>query len=240
MSFKDYSPQSISDIVFASEQSKQLIEQLVSGVMPFPKGGGGITGILLYGPPGTGKSALAKLLPNEMERYLSCYSAGYDTKYVQVSAGANGVAMLGPLENWLLPMPFQASQKYIILDEVDNLKPDAMNLLKSVMNSVNAVFILTTNNFHKIEIGVKSRCHCIPFFPAAPEKWLAFAHRILRDAGIDNVTDQELLPVITNGNGSARAIEYAVIKLAIQYRQTIENKLAKGNAQCNEQTNHLS
>ena len=240
MNFQDYSPQSISDIVFASEQSEQLIDQLVTGVMPFPKGRGGITGILLYGPPGTGKSALAKLLPDEMERHRSGYPADFDTKYVQVSAGANGVAMLGPLENWLLPMPLQASQKYIILDEVDNLKPDAMNLLKSVMNSLNTAFILTTNNFHKIEIGVKSRCHCISFFPAAPEKWLAFAHRILADAGLDGVADQVLLPVIARGNGSARAIEHAVKKLAIQYCQSIENTSKMIQVQCTEIATHLS
>ena len=154
----------------------------------------------MYGPPGTGKSALANLLPNEMERYRSGHSADCDTKYIQVSAGTNGVGMLGPLENWLFPMSLQASQKYIILDEVDNLKPDAMSLLKSVMNSPNTAFILTTNNFHKIEIGVKSRCHCISFYPAAPEKWLTFAHRILTDAGIDGVTDQLLLPLIARGN----------------------------------------
>ena len=47
MSFKDYTPQSIGDIVFANDHDENLLMDIVNGHRPFPSGGK--NGILLYG-----------------------------------------------------------------------------------------------------------------------------------------------------------------------------------------------
>lgn len=210
-----YSPKSVSDIVFADDRSERLIQQIINKKRPFPITEGKCA-ILLYGPPGTGKSALAKLLPDAIEAKRSGNPVGYDGMYIKVQPGSNGMNMLEKISSNAILMPYQASQHYYVLDEVDNLNTQAMAVLKSVMNTPGCVFILTTNHFEKVEFGVQSRCHKIPFLPAPDHKWLPLAHRIMSDAGLHGISDPQLLAVIQTGKGSVRDITDALIDVVLE------------------------
>ena len=211
-----YDPKTIADIVFPSHSASDVIHDILSGDLPFPLSGK--NGILLYGVSGTGKSTLATLLPDAIEAAKSGHPA--DKLYVKVQPGSNGTTVIGQIANRVLTLPLTGTRHYIVLDEVDNLTDAAMLSLKSAMNTDNAIFILTTNYLHEIEVGVISRCHRVGFNAAPPDAWLPLFKRVLTDLGAIIPPDAQIRPIISGCNGCARDIVTSAFRVSSKQKRT--------------------
>ena len=210
----NYDPTCIADIVFPSERAELLIQSIISGARPFPQSGK--NGILLYGVVGTGKTTLARLLPDAIEANKSGLASDYTFERVQKGNDATTLLNRIAYEAQLMPL---ASHRYFVLDEVDNLTPDTMKSLKSVMNISGPIFVLTTNNLNKIEKGVQDRCHLVAFNAAPDAAWLPLVRRVVAESGVPVPTDQHLLGVLAKNDGSVRGIVDRAMEIVVSFRR---------------------
>jgi replication-associated recombination protein RarA len=207
-----YQPQTINEVVFGNDESRLLIEDIVSGVLPFPFEGK--TGILLYGTFGTGKTTLARLLPEAIERGQTGQPLAFDADFFGCQQGHSGTVVADTLKKQNKVLSFNDSGKhYYIFDEVDNLSKTAQAGLKTTLNSQRGTFILTTNNISQLDKGVKDRCVLVEMNAATAAEYLPLARRIASDENVV-LSDTQLLAAIAGNNGSFRSVIFSVLRLA--------------------------
>ncbi len=212
MNTHKYQPQTIAEVVFGNDDSRQLIEDIVSGVLPFPFEGK--TGILLYGTFGTGKTTLARLLPEAIERGQTGEDLAMPAEFCGCQQGYVGTVFTTLVGKQTGTVSLNASHNhYFIFDEVDSLSKAAQAGLKTTLNSPRSVFILTTNNISQLDKGVKDRCVLVEMNAATDAEYLPLARRIAADENVV-LSDTQLLAAIAGNNGSFRSVIFSVLRLA--------------------------
>jgi DNA polymerase III delta prime subunit len=202
--FETYAnPKNLQEVAFETANARAHMGQIVSGTYGFP--GSGMNGIILHGQVGAGKTTLARLIPDLMEQTKIGMDCPWREEY-NIAKGNNGVDFVHKVDQFCYTNNFTGKYTYVILNEVNNLSTDAMSQLKSVMDNhqKRVVFIMTTNEFHKLEQGVVDRSYRFGFNDVPAYVWVSAMRRVLKAYGISSYSDAQLTPIAKSYNGSGR------------------------------------
>ena len=216
----EYTPTTISEIVFGNDESRELIDDIVSGNLPFPYEGK--SGILLYGTFGSGKTTLARLLASAIEFGKVQDTLAMEADFFGCQQGHTNTTIMDTVKRQMDVLSFNKSGlHYFIFDEVDNLSKLAQGSMKTVLNNKRAVFILTTNNIANLDKGLKDRCVLIEMNAAADAEFLPIARRMASDARVV-LNDSQLLAAISGNNGSFRNVMFSLQRLVLKTKRAAD------------------
>jgi len=152
----------IKDCVFGDRDSAEILEKIVTGVLPFPHKSIGKTGIILYGLPGTGKTTLAPYLCEWIEYANSSEQLAMPEQFIGVIT-SDSAKIIKRIDVGSRTISLNESRvHYYVLDEADQLSPKAMKNLKTIMGTRSSiVFVMTTNYLSSIPKDMQDRCYCI-------------------------------------------------------------------------------
>jgi len=106
-----------------------------------------IPNLLLSGTAGVGKTTIAKAL---------CEEVGCDYLVINGSDDRGIATMQTTVKNYATSISLSGGRKVIILDEADNITPDAQKALRGMMEAVaiNCSFIFTCNFKNRIIVEI--------------------------------------------------------------------------------------
>jgi len=113
---------------------------------------GEVPDLLFTGPPGRGKTELALALARALNAEIHELNASDDRGIDMVRTHLKTLTTTRSL-----------TQRVILLDEADGLTKQAQEALRRMMETGNALFILTANNENAIIPALKSRCYHLGF-----------------------------------------------------------------------------
>jgi len=158
--------------------------------------------LILAGTQGTGKTTVARIIVN------SILGDRADANVMEVNA-SDRVRMdfiRNELKKFIEQSSMGGGLKIIIMEEADNIPPDAQNALRRLMEASYRTcrFILTCNYLSNIIDPIRSRCMTIRFKPVSAGGIIDIIDSILKNEGIkmsvSAITLAKELKKITSGD----------------------------------------
>jgi len=146
-----YRPSTIDDYVFKDNDQRTQVEKWISdGATPFH--------LLFSGPSGTGKTSLAKMLIKEFAIQKG------DTKEYNASDKRGLDFVRDKIIGFCQTYSLSGGLKYVVLDESDQITPDAQSAFHNVLEKYKHVrFIWTANHPEKLDKALHSRLQTFQF-----------------------------------------------------------------------------
>ncbi|CAL9975076.1 clamp loader of DNA polymerase [Vibrio phage D479] len=164
-----YRPLSIEDCVLPSRVRKMFDTMIEQKSIP--------NMLLCSSSPGTGKTTVARAVMNDL---------GYEVLFVNASSNRGVSLVQHDLPAFCSSVSMTGKPKAVILDEADNLTPDAQKALRGLIEqfSKNVRFILTCNYAQKIIDPIRSRLQEFEFVYSKHEQLECIKQMIIRSAKI--------------------------------------------------------
>uniref|UniRef100_A0A7C3EVA2 Replication factor C small subunit n=1 Tax=Candidatus Methanomethylicus mesodigestus TaxID=1867258 RepID=A0A7C3EVA2_9CREN len=190
-----YRPKTLDDIVNQTEIVERLKRFVKERSMPH---------CLFAGTPGTGKTTAAMCLAHDL------YGPDYRQNYLELNASdERGIDVIRTtVKDFARTVSMaDAPFKILVLDEADNLTPDAQQALRRTMEMYTNTcrFILACNYFSRIIEPIQSRCAFFRFIPLRGEEVKARVKEICEKEGV-RITPKGLEALIYVGGGDLRRV----------------------------------
>lgn len=218
---KKHRPRTLSDVIFASTDVQQTLEDYANNKRD--------KHLLLYGPKGTGKSVSAELIMRE--RLGSIWQAGLAEPF-NAKAYAAQHDSFGPLlSQWNWQLSAGARAGCSIVDEIDQFTLPMQHKLRAFIDQYEmGVVIATTNNLHLVDGPLKDRFRPVCVEYPSIDQWVPRVVAVMAVEGIPITASQAL--VLLNGfDGSGRSLNDWIEDYVLRLQGAVHkltNPLASG------------
>ena len=140
---------------------------------------------IFVGKPGTGKTSLALIIRDTLIKDDS------DVLFMNASGDRGIDTIRNVVIDFIKTPPFKSNIKLVIMDEADNLTPDAWKTLRNPIENpeinvnLSSRFIFTANYEQGIPDFIKSRCDLYKFYGMPKEKAYDKAFSILQNEMVE-------------------------------------------------------
>lgn len=194
---KKHRPQILNDVIFASEDVKQVLEDYANNQRD--------KHLLLYGPKGTGKSVSAQLVLKE--RMGTIWQAGLCDPW-NVKAYQAEHDNFGPvLTQWNWQLSMGARTGVSVLDEIDQFSLPMQHKLRAFIDQYEmGMVIATTNNLHSVDGPLKDRFRCLLVEYPNLQQWVPRVVAVMAAENIP-VTATQAASLLQGFEGSGRKLD---------------------------------